>query len=258
MIKTQLEKEKLHKIFASYPVFDLYIQHAIENMDVDFYVDDEIEPISMILSAQPAYILAGKAHAKLSDDLSSIIQPGGWIISPNQEWDDLLKTTFKDNLQSFPRILFDSSQIKIEDLQTFRKPLPTELKIVPIEAKHLEKGMIKEEIVDKFFGKKDFLEYGFGFALVNDQGLIHGFSLTNYPIQSAEEVEVSYRVGYDSYQKYRHMSIGTTLASIFIEEALKRGYDPIWDAANSISSHIAKKLGYIEKTHWFMHHLKKD
>jgi len=30
MIKTQPEKEKLHKIFASYPVFDLYIQHAIK------------------------------------------------------------------------------------------------------------------------------------------------------------------------------------------------------------------------------------
>jgi hypothetical protein len=258
MKKIQVDKKQLHEIFRDYPVFELFVQHAIENMDVDFYVDGDIKPESIILYAQPAYLLSGKAKSKLVDDLKEIIKPGGWIISPNQEWDDLLKITFKDDLQSFPRILFDSSQIKIENLKSFRKPLPTELMIVPIEAKHLEKGMIKEEIVDKFFTGKNFLESGFGFALVNDQGAIHGFALTNYPILSEKEVEVSYRVGYDSFQKYRNMGIGTTLASVFVEEAIKRGFDPVWDAAHLVSSHIAKKLGYVEKTHWFMHHLKKN
>jgi hypothetical protein len=258
MKKIQVGKKQLHEMFANYPVFELFVQHAIENMDVDFYVDDDIKPESMILYARPAYMLSGRAETNLVDDLKEIIQPGGWIISPNQEWDDLLKITFKENLQSFPRTLFDSSEIKITHLKSIRKPLPEELKIVPINAQHLEKGMIKEEIVDKFFTGKNFLESGFGFALVNDQGMIHGFALTNYPILSEKEVEVSYRVGYDSFQKYRNMGIGTTLASIFVEEAIKRGYDPVWDAAHIVSAHIAKKLGYGEKTHWFMHHLRKN
>lgn len=256
MKKIKPKKELLKRIFQNYPVFDLYAKHAIENLNCDLYVDDESNTETAILYAQPAYLLVGNPKLDLSLDIKEIIKSGGWIISPSKGWDELLISTFSDNLQSHPRILFDSSKIDIATLKANQKPLPEDLKIEPINSKHLEKGMIKEEIVDKFFINKNFLEHGFGFALVNSQGIVHGFSLTNYPVQTEDEVEVSYRVGYDSYQKYRNQGIGTTLASVFVEEAIKRGYDPVWDAANSVSSHIAKKLGYIEKTHWYMHHLK--
>jgi len=116
--------------------------------------------------------------------------------------------------------------------------------------------MIRDQITSKFFLNVDFLQHGFGFALVNEQGVIHGYALTNYPIEChSHEIEVSYRVGYDDYPFYRHKGIGTTLVCQFIIEALNRGYLPLWDAANEISSHIARKLGYLDYYQWNMHHI---
>ncbi|MBN2604543.1 MAG: GNAT family N-acetyltransferase, partial [Bacilli bacterium] len=131
---------------------------------------------------------------------------------------------------------------------------PKGLSIVPIEERHLEKGIIHDDVISRFFQKSDFLKEGFGFVLLDDRDIAQGFALTNYPITS-NEVELYFRVGYDSFEKYRNQGIGTLLCTYFIEEALKRGFVPIWDSAHETSAHIARKLGYVDSHKWKMHHI---
>lgn len=255
MIKVTKQLHSYNLCFDSYPVFQLFIHYARQHTNYDLYVDDLIDPKTIIMHVEPAYLLCGKVNNQERESILKILTNGSWIVSPDATWDTFLKDSFKDHLQSFPRLLFDGSSLSIEHLKSLRKPLPHELKIVPIEQKHLDKGMIKEQIIDKFFRDIDFMKHGFGLALVNDQDIVHGFALTNYPIDHQKEFEVSYRVGYDDYQLYRNRGIGTTLVSQFLEESLLKGYSPVWDAANPISMHIAQKLGYKAQYHWNMHHI---
>jgi len=256
MIKVESHKERYSHYFNNYPVFHLFIEYAIRHVDYVIYVDDLDNSQTIIMYVPPAYIFYGKTEEKEIKSIQSIVQIGSWIVSPNQSWDVFLHTIFQDQLQAFPRLLFDGSQLSLSHLKELCAPLPPELKIVPIQKEHLQKEMIRDQIISKFFLNTDFLQCGFGFALVNDKGAVHGFALTNYPIEyRCNEIEVSYRVGYDDYPFYRHKGIGTTLVSQFIIEALRRGYHPIWDAANDISSHIARKLGYLDYYQWNMYHI---
>ncbi len=251
MFKTQTNNEKYQHYFKDYPVFQLFVEHAFKYMEIVIFVDKEENPSTIIIEAKPAYILYGKP----TTDLTNILHPGAWIISPSDQWDEVLKSVFQNNLETYQRILCDESKLSTTHLLEFDKELPEELRIEPITKEHIQAGMIKDDVINRFFPNVDFLTTGFGLALVNNENIVHGFALTNYPIQS-DEIEVYYRVGYESFTKYRNQGIGTLIASKFIIESLHRGYKPIWDAATPLSYHIANKLGYQDKLHWQMHHLK--
>ncbi len=253
LMKTVKNINTYQHYFKDYPVFDLFVKHSFTHGNPKLFVDQEEDPQTIVLYEKPAYMLFGKP----TKDIEVIIEPSSWFISPNQSWDALLEELYKEHIDGYPRVLLDEQTIDVNQLKAYQKTLPPELKIVPIEEKHLREGMIKEDVLDRFFQGNDFMKTGFGFALVNEKEVIHGFALTNYPILS-KDIEVYYRVGYDNFQTYRHQGIGTTLAAMFVEEATKRGYHPIWDAATPLSLHIAKKLGYTEKYHWKMYHLKSN
>jgi GNAT superfamily N-acetyltransferase len=151
--------------------------------------------------------------------------------------------------------LFDASALSVPLIQSLRTPIPDELKIEPIGPNHLKDGIMQREILDRFFQKRPFLEHGFGVVLTDAANAVHGFAMTNYPLDGSSEIEVMFRVGTNQDTRYRGRGIATTLASYFLEEAILRGYSPQWDAANDISAHIARKFGYTERLRWHMHHL---
>jgi len=252
MIEALKNLHQYLQYYKDYPVFSLFVEHAWRYMDIRIFVDQEENPETIVLEAKPAFLLLGKP----TSEIESIFNEGAWIISPNKEWDDCLKQTYGNRLDSYQRVLCDESKLDSNAVLQFVKDLPEELRIEPINESHIQSGMIKEDVINRFFPNVNFLEHGYGFALLNKENVVHGFALTNYPIQT-NEVEVYYRVGYDSFTKYRNQGIGTTIVSLFIIESLKRGYLPIWDAATPLSKHIALKLGYQEKYHWEMHHLNK-
>lgn len=258
MIKIENQKENYRFLFNDYPVFHLFLEYAFDYTPYEIYINDLNHPTMGVLHVPPAYLFAGMPDDHEKDQIRDVLPNGAWIVSPSRDYDQWLTQIYGSSIQSYPRVLFDESSLDIEDLKKHIHPLPEELSIVPIEEKHLLKGMIKEEILDRFFFNTSFLTCGFGLALVNREGIVHGFALTNYPIGHSKDIEVSYRVGYDSYTKYRKQGIGTTLVSHFLIDAINRGYHPIWDAANPISVHIAKKLGYVEKTHWMMFRIMQN
>jgi hypothetical protein len=255
VIKIENQKESFLDLFQHYPVFTLFIEYAILHVDYVLYVNRLNHPNLIMMHVPPAFIFAGSPDDNEIEDILRIMNKGAWIVSPNVTFDQWLEKIYGSCMQSHPRILFDEGSLDVNHLKRYIKPLPKELSIVPIEEKHLVNGMIKEEIINRFFINTSLMTHGFGFALVNEEDVVHGFALTNYPLASTHEIEVSYRVGYESFQKYRNQGIGTTLVCTFLIEAIQRGYKPIWDAANEVSAHIARKLGYIDKYQWKMHHI---
>lgn len=246
--------EKFYHIFTTFEPFNNFLKYAIRDHRPQIFVDDEETFNCAILYSKPAYFIIGEPSVENIEDVFSLFHKDSWVIAQSEHWKQALEAYYKDHVVAHPRVLFNSNSLNMDHIIKQRQEIPSGLSIVPIEKKHIESGIIYDDVIRRFFTKSDFLESGFGFALVNQDGKCEGFSLTNYPV-IGKDIELYFRVGYDTYPDYRSKGLGTNLCTYFIEEALRRGYNPVWDSANDVSSHIAKKLGYIAEKEWFMYHI---
>lgn len=254
MNEIKKDLEKYYQLFKKYDVFHNYLKFAVRDFAPQIFVDNEQNPNCVVLYSNPAFFILGEPDEKYSADVFSLFQENSWIIASSNTWKDIINHHFLERVVTHKRTLFNSDSLDINHILKYRRDIPKAFTIEPIEKKHINEGMIYDDVLSRFFKVSNFLENGFGFALVDTAGTCHGFSLTNYPIVG-KDVELYFRVGYDSYPDLRLKGIGTTLCTYFIEESLKRGYNPVWDSANDISAHIAKKLGYVEEKEWFMYHI---
>jgi GNAT superfamily N-acetyltransferase len=254
MIEIKKNLEYYYHLFDTYDVFHNFIKYAVRDLSPQIFVDNQENPRCLVLYSNPAYFILGEPDETYNKDVCSLFHKNAWVIASTSAWKQVIEEIFKAGVITHPRVFFDSKNLNLDHILSHRKPLPQGLSIEPIGKKHIEVGMIFDDVVSRFFVESDFMTEGFGFALVDDHGTCLGFSLTNYPMVE-NEIELYFRVGYDSCPEYRSKGMGTTLCTYFIEEALKRGYDPVWDSANDTSTHIAKKLGYMTKKTWNMFHI---
>lgn len=245
--------EKYYQLFESFEPFNNFLKYATKYQKPQIFVDDEGSESNVVLYSEPAYFILGDPYQKM-EGLFSSIKPNSWIIPSSDAWKEPIESYFQKQVETHERTQFHSNSLNINHVLQLRKKLPLGISIVPIEEKHLQSGMIYDDVISRFFTKADFLELGFGYALIDEDGDCEGFALTNYPIVG-QKIELYFRVGYDSDTKYRSKGYGTTLCTYFIEEALRRGYDPVWDSANKTSAHIASKLGYVVQRSWHMFHV---
>lgn len=254
MIEIKENLKNYYQLFKSYEVFQNFIKYATRDLTPQIFVEKHENPQCIIFYSNPAFFILGEPDERYNKDVFSLFREDSWIVASSNAWKQAIEEHFKDGVVTHPRIQFSSNSLNLKHVMSQRKSIPQGLSIVPIEKKHMTDSMIYNDVISRFFTQSDFLTNGFGFALVDDQGECQGFSLTNYPIVG-HEIELYFRVGYESYQDHRLQGLGTTLCTYFIEESFKRGYVPIWDSANDISTHIAKKLGYKEEKAWFMYHI---
>ncbi|MBU1093920.1 MAG: GNAT family N-acetyltransferase [Firmicutes bacterium] len=256
MIEIKKNLEKYYQLFDTYDVFDNFIKYAVKDLKPQIYVDQKENPNCVVFYSSPAYFILGEPNEKYSTNVLGLFSKDSWIIASSNAWKKVINEHFLDAVQTHKRILFNSKSLDINNVLKQRMELPKGFSIQPIEKKHISEGMIYDDVISRFFTKSDFLIHGYGFTLIDNDETCHGFALTNYPI-IGKDVELYFRVGYDHYPDFRLKGLGTTLCTYFIEESLQRGYNPVWDSANDISSHIAKKLGYIEEKEWYMYHVLK-
>jgi GNAT superfamily N-acetyltransferase len=223
-------------------------------MNPRFYVDNTKHPKFVLMYAKPAYFIVGEPEEEDLRDVFGMIEEDSWLIPEDIFWDKYIEEYFKGHVESHKRVLFNSENVSLEKIRSLKTDISKEFKIVPIAKEHITEGIIHDDVIKRFFSKSDFLNHGFGFALVDQSNTPLGFSLTNFPIYD-DELEVYFRVGFEDEPENRKKGIGTLLAIYFVEAALERGYVPVWDSANDISSHIAKKLGYKEDKVWYMYHI---
>jgi len=254
MIKVINSLEKYYRLFESYEVFENYLKYTIRDNKPEIFVDDENNTKCVVLYSNPAYFILGNPDEINTKEVFSLFHNNSWIIASSYAWKAEIINYFNEKVVVHKRTLFDSDSLDVNHILNKKSAVPKGFTIVPISEKHIEEGMIYDDVLSRFFTVSDFLNNGYGFALIDEKNTCHGFALTNYPI-IGNEVELYFRVGYDTCPELRLKGIGTTLCTYFIEESLNRGYTPTWDSANEISAHIAKKLGYVEKKEWFMYHI---
>lgn len=256
MIEVTENKSRYHEKFKSFSHFKNFINFVLQDYDPTIYVDYMEKPNIVVMHFPPAFFIWGTPTEDSTKDVFKLLNANSWIITDTEDWKPFIEGHYGKSVDLHERILFNNKNVTVERVRRHRLDLPTNLRIQPIEEIHTQKGIIYEDVVSRFFQKSPFIQNGFGFVLLDESNTPQGFALTNYPITS-NEIELYFRVGYDSFEKYRHQGVGTILCTYFIEEALNRGLVPIWDSAHALSAHIAEKLGYEVEYKWTMYHVTK-
>ena len=252
----QAKNSTYQAVFNQFEHFTNYIQYAFEFLTPEIWVDTEIEPTLASFYTPPAYFLWGDPDTKDVTPLLELILADRWLVPSSEQWERHLVAYFGEKLQAYPRTSFDASSLSLEHLRSLKTELPAGLRIVPIEAFHVndQQGMLSQDLLSKFFTLADFLQQGAGFCLLEDEKII-GFAAANYPIRN-NVLEVYIRVDYNDDPRHRQKGLGTQLSIALLEYCLENGLEPQWDAANDISMRLALKLGYAPRRSWKMYHVQ--
>lgn len=242
--------------------FYLTVLHVIDDERTSFFVDDPTNPKVFFINYHPFVAFYGDVSKGVPNDIMDAViermrKDRTFIVCEHPSWETVLKEKFGEKIMGFPRTLFDSSKLTIEHLNSLIKEIPSGYEILPLtKIDPVRDEMIVFDLTSKYFDKKNFSEYGFGFGLYYGSKMI-GFCCSNFPVVRDDEVEVYVRVDFNDDPIHRHKGFATQLAVIFLLESLKRNLTPIWDAANEISEKLAEKLGYVVDKKWTMYYIDK-
>lgn len=165
------------------------------------------------------------------------------IYSPEKlEWRDLLLKCHPGKAQEAMRywIVQKDYDFDKEKLRMFVEAIPEGYELKAFDRDLYEQAMSEAwstEFCETFASAEDYLSKGFGYGITYKGKLVAATStMTVY--DGGTEIQVATR------EDFRQKGLALPTAARFILECQKRGIRPCWDAANKISLHMAKKLGY--------------
>ena len=248
------EVQKYRHLFDNYPFFETFINFVFEHTQPEIHVSSLENTEAAYFYWRPIYLFTGNPEKVDCQALYAQMTDYNWIVAENEDWSCSLMAFFGEKLITHTRTLFDSSKLNLDHVQRQMRPVPDGLQMTEIgpEQTHQESGLFYKDIIKRFFTDTDFLETGFGYCVMDGETLV-GFAAANFPIRE-NVLEIYVRV-LDEPQ-YRQKGLGITLSAKLIEYCLKNGITPVWDSANAISAHMAKKLGFIPLREWEMHQVR--
>lgn len=248
------DTQHCRKLFQNFPVFENYIHFAFDYLEPEIWVNSPENPTVSYFYTPPAYLLNGVPEPDDADPIFASMPENSWILVSDEAWKPHLERFFGEKLETHPRTLFNASSLQLDHVRSLKAALPADLKLVRIGADQVRQteSLFHRDVLRRFFGKADFLQDGFGFCVMDGEALA-GFAASNYPIRE-NVLEVYVRVMDEP--RYRQKGLGMTLCATLIEYCLEHKIEPVWDAANDVSAHMAKKLGYTVEKEWEMYHLR--
>jgi GNAT superfamily N-acetyltransferase len=202
----------------------------------------------------PLVYLSGDSDTTEAIALIRTISPMQIIITPNQEWIDLLKQELEPNLIPQKRWKLDHNSLDILHLQQLIDSLDSEYTIEVLTEDILlncDKNFIR--IMYTFHGSVEaFLKKYTGFCILH-HGEAVSMAYPGHPFEDEFEIHIE---TIDS-PKYRRKGLATVVAARIIQYALNNELVPNWDAANEASVSLALKLGYTNPIEYYVHFLRQ-
>ena len=216
--------------------------------------DANDSPIVAEYSYPPLVYLAGDSDTSEALALVRSISPMQIIITPDDEWLQLLKQELDPNLIPQKRWKLDHNSLDMIHLQSLIQSLDPRYTIEPLNREILtncDRNFIR--IMYTFHGTIDaFLEKYTGFCVLHE-GRAVSMTYPGHPFENEFEIHIE---TIDS-PEYRRKGLATAVGAKIIQDALDKGLIPHWDAANEASVSLALKLGYTNPSEYFVHFLKQ-
>ncbi len=235
MIHELTDVSKVKHLFEGWDSFDVL------DVELKAFVTDPDAPRSALLySSADGIFLAGEPDRELVE----YGELGDNEVHPqNEAWEKLIKECWPEAQPTTRYAIRRCKDFDREKLQSFVDALPE-----GYEIKRIDSGIYDlilaandadlEYLIGDFETKEAFLEKGRGFAVLKDGKVVAGASSEYCYRFGGIEVEI------DTVHKERRKGLASAVGAKLILSCLDDGLEPVWDAANLISVHLAEKLGY--------------
>lgn len=255
------EMNKIEKLFDG--IEDSMVTACLQGYMGAAYVNKLPEPdIGFIVSGEYSFF-GGEANTELAKELVENIFEyidGDFSVAiyseDNLAWRDLLLSVTANNPKEVTRfgILQKDYEFDRIKLKHFIDGIPTDYELKRFDKKIYEEAMLEDwskEFCETFESAEDYLENGFGYAVIYQNELVSGASsMTVY--DGGIEVQIATK------EEFQRRGLALPCAAALLEECMKRKLRPCWDAATLVSKYMALKLGYEYKGDYSTVHLQKS
>ena len=247
MIYEVNNKSILEKIKPLFNQIRFYMGNSVlDGLMGKAYVDDLNNPQIAFLMVRNYCFISGNID---DNELKSIID--NYFINkkliPSDDIADQIEKIYSNNVKKLKRyslkkeVVFDKEQ-----LNNMIESIDKKYNIVKIDEKLANK--IGE--IDFLTLTDDYKKNGVGFCCIYQDEII-GVASSNIIYKNG--IEVNIKVD----ERYRKEGIGSAMAARLILECMNQGKKVSWDAANTISVKLAKKLGFEYDSPYAVYKLKK-
>ena len=253
-MQTILDRQKAAPLFENFK-WNYMAQAILEGNHGEVRVDDPGQPnlAVLYLPALRLGIVGGDPAHPAAEAYISGIKKRSFLMFADQfeAWDALGKKYHDVAFFEVTRYAFTSEKLDADHLKSLRDRDLGELTLKPLDLEMVrklsaEKSELSEDHFINFASPEDFIEKGFGFAILEGEQVV-SLATTFVVCEAGIEIQINTR------KKYEGRGLGTTVAAALIVESLARGLDPSWDAATERSAGLAKKLGYTEQGEYPMY-----
>jgi RimJ/RimL family protein N-acetyltransferase len=238
-----LKPEQSRALTGYFPgVMDTALLSALQGHMGSVEADDPAH-IGLIVARCGDYFYFGGTpdHPQAEAELKKV-PAEAYLVSLEPAWQEKFKQVFGPRLEAQRRHIIkrDMSRLDREHLRALHAKLPEGFKLVRVDeimAGELYEMPWSHEYVNQFRGARDFVERGFGYAVMHGQDIACvGVTFSLY--------DKGMEMGIATNPEYRRRGLATIAASRTVLEAMNRSWELNWDAANEISLKLAQKMGF--------------
>ena len=233
------KREKARVLFAGRG--DKMVESALSGMMGRVFTKVEEETRCAAVLMGDFLFVSGTGDPAFLQELCSSLDHDFLILKATLgEWEGAVKTVLPEAREHI-RYRMCTGRFDRSVLKSFAEQLPPGYALKPMEAGWYERLMGEDwsrDFCSLFRDGADFAHRGLGVLAVQDGVPVAGASsYAVYP--KGIEVEL------DTKPAYRRKGLARAAAAGLILRCLDRGWEPHWDADNSVSAHIAEQLGYL-------------
>jgi len=248
---TRCNRIVLARAFRDVPRVDLSIDCAQENQMGSAFVDDFENPRAFEIAVGPFRYFAGDPTVSEAQAMLKTLPLGSFLMPSAPDWLEAAQAIHGEKLVPLRRHSFSSKGLSIAHLRRLVERSGFAERVEAMDTAFAAGVWGRDHFVDlsAYESPADFARRGIGFTVEEGDRII-GAAFAS--LVSTMSVEVSLYVLPD----FRRQGIGTLLASRLLVACLETGRDPHWDAADSQSSRLAERLGYVPADTYVAHYLQ--
>lgn len=211
----------------------------------DAWVDNLENPTVAQIAVGIFVFYAGNPDAVEAEELLHNLPDFTLAIVDSDEWKIRIEKVHKGSYEKFQRFRFkkDPQDLDRKYILNLLSALPEEYEIKKIDKEIANAASfheLSEDFISQFDSIDDFMDRGIGYAILHKGQVVS--AATSFSIyDDGIEIEIA------SHPNHRRKGLAAIVASALILDCLDRGKYPSWDAANTESVELAKKLGYTFK-----------
>lgn len=225
-------------LFAPVPVWNAFVQSAVEDGLGEVRADDPDTPSAAVLFYGGLVIYAGDAAGPAAAELVRAFPVQPLVLAWDESWNSLLKAAYGDAVRGSVRyhMPFES----LDSAVTRRIVRADASGVRPARTSDVERlaeALGWEHQLVHYRDAEDFVRRGFPRVVERGGEIVAGASAF---CRSSAHAECQVTVA----EEHRRQGLGTAVAAAFVDACCAAGVTVPWDAANAESVAVGRRVGY--------------